>query len=214
MAAEPYNVDAEISGLCNTGLHASILTGVILRLMTGHFADAEHISDPELTRFIWDADPSESKILIVPVWQWATPGSQQRPAIVVKRNALRVQQLGLSDGEAVLSGPDLDSVPANATANCQVGMIGSHTVFAIATLAAQAERLGAEIATRLIQYANAIKSELGFHRCRVAEIGAINKLEESSETFVVPVTVAYKYVNAWTVWSEAPFLKRLVVETR
>ena len=92
-------------------------------------------------------------------------------------------------------------------------MVGSHTVFAVARAAAQVDVLSAEIATRLIQYQQAIQAEFGFNRFRVAEVGAISKLEEASETFVVPVTVAYTYVEAWSVWTEAPYLKRITIGT-
>lgn len=213
MANEPYNIDEEISSLCSTGLRQNILTGIALRLLTRHFSVKKGIQDPRLKGFIWSANPAGSKILIVPVWRWLTPGSQQRPAIVVKRNALRPRQLGLADGQAVVPGLDPNKIPANQEMVSQVAMAGSHTIFAIAAVPVQAELLSTEIATRFIQYAQAIQSEFGFSRFRVAEIGALAKVEESSEHFVVPVTVAYTYVDAWTVWSSAPFLKRIVVET-
>ena len=213
MADEPYNIDREISSLCSTGLRQNVLTGVVLHLMTRHFSVAKGIQDPRLKGFIWSASPQESRILIVPVWRWLTPGSQQRPAIVVKRNALRPRQLGLADGQAIVPGLDPDKIPANQETVSQVAMVGSHTIFAIGAVPAQAELLSTEISTRLIQYAQAIQSEFGFNRFRVAEIGALAKVEESSEHFAVPVTVAYTYVDAWIVWSAAPFLKRIVVET-
>lgn len=213
MSSEPYNVDAEISSLRSTGLRSNTLTGIILKLLTTHFSRERGIQDPRLKSFIWNADLTESKILIVPVWHWQTPGSQQRPALVIKRNALQTRQLGLGDGQAIVPGLSSEKIPANQEVVSQIAVAGSHTIFAIAAVPTQAELLSTEVATRLIQYAQAIQNEFDFSKFRVAEIGALAKIEESSEHFVVPITVAYTYVDAWTVWSAAPLLKQLVVET-
>jgi hypothetical protein len=213
MANEPYNLDVEVSSLCSTGLRPHILTGVVLRLLTRHFSTTRGIQDPRLQGYIWDDDPRTSKILIVPVWRWLTAGSEARPALVVKRNALRPRQLALADGQALVAGIDADRIPADHEAVAQIAVVGSHTIFAIATNPAEVELLSTEVWIRLIQYAQAIQTEFGFNRFRVAEIGALSKVEESSEKFVVPVTVAYTYVDAWSVWSASPFLKRLVTRT-
>ena len=212
MAVEPYNIDEEISSLCSTGLRPHTLTGIVLRLLTRHFSTARGIQEPQLQSYIWDDDPKVSKILIAPVWRWLTPNQQQRPAILVKRNALRPRQLALGDGQTLVGEISEDKIPANQEVISQIAMAGSHTVFAVAAAAAQAELLGNEISMRLIQYQQAIQKDFGFNRFRVAEIGALSKVEESDETFAVPITVAYTYVDAWSIWSSAPFLKRLVTK--
>lgn len=212
----PYNLDKEISSLCTEGLRPSVLTGVILRLITRHFSVERGIQHPKLKSYIWNRDPRTTKILIVPVWRWLTLSSQLRPAIVVKRNALRPRQLGISDGEAVTASEprsDTDRIPLNQEAISQIAVAGSHTIFALANEADAAEILSTEVWTRLMQYQQAIQTEFGFHRFRVAEIGPISKLEEASEDFVVPITVAYAYIEAWSVWSSSPFLKRIAFET-
>ena len=93
----------------------------------------------------------------------------------------------------------------------QLAMAGSHTIFAVAREPAQAELLGNEVSMRLVQYQQAIQNDFGFNRFRVAEIGALTKIEEANETFAVPITVAYTYVDAWSIWVSSPYLKRLVV---
>lgn len=214
MTSVPYNVDAEISTLCSTGLRPNLLTGVLLRLLTRHFSTAKGIQDPQLQSYIWSANALNTKILIVPVWKWLTPGSQLRPAIVIKRNALRPRQLGLGDGQSLISGtPRSDGVPINQPVKSQVAMAGSHTIFAISEEPGEAELLSTEVAIRLIQYQQAIQKEFGFNRFRVAEIGPLAKIEEATEDFAIPVTVAYMFIDAWSVWSAAPFLKRVVFET-
>jgi hypothetical protein len=214
MADEPYNLDKEISSLCATGLRPHILTGVLVRLLTSHFSRERGIQDPQLKSYIWKADPRESRILIEPVWRWLTLGSQMRPALVVKRNALQPRQLALGDGQSVIGdGIDETRMPVNEETVSQVAVVGSHTMFAIATVPAQAELLATEVYVRLIQYQQAIQREFLFSRFRVAEVGPLAKLEESSESFVVPVTVAYSFIDAWSVWSAAPFLKRIVVQS-
>lgn len=212
MAEFPYDIDREVSSLCSTGLRPMVLTGVVLRLLTRHFSVAKGISHPQLKEYIWSSDPTQSKILIVPVWLWQMPGQQQRPALVVRRNALRPQQIGIADGEAVVVELSSRQVPAAGHAEAQVAATGSHTIFAIADVPAQAEVLATEIYSRLLQYQQAIQSEFGFKRFRVAEMGALAKLEEADESFVVPVTLAYSYIEAWLVVTEAPYLKRVTIE--
>lgn len=213
MSLDPYNVDAEISSLCATGLRPNIVTGIVLHLLIRHFSDEKYIKEPQLKSFIWSNDAKLSKILIVPVWRWMIPGAQKRPALLVKRNALQPRTLGLGDGQAIL--PDLSetNIPADGESSSQVAMLGSHTVFAISENAAQVELLATEVYSRLIQYAQAIQNEFLFNRFRVAEIGAVSKLEEHSESFVVPITLAYAYIDAWKIPSVAPFLKRVAFET-
>lgn len=213
MALEPYNVDATVSSLNSTGLRPHTLTGIILRLLTRAFSVAAGIQHPQLKGYIWTNNPETTKILIAPVWRWNTPGMGARPALLVKRNALRPRQLGLADGQAVIGGLNGDKIPVNEEPIAQVGVVGSHTVFALSKNPAEAEWLSTEVAIRLIQYAQAIQNEFGFNRFRVAEIGAISKLEESSEHFAVPITVAYMYMDAWRIVSESPLLKRLVLQT-
>ena len=212
MPSEPYNIDREISSLCSTGLTPHILTGVILRLMTRHFSTAKGIQEPQLKGFIWNSDPRTTKILIEPVWRWMTQSLQLRPAIIVKRNALRPRQLALADAQSVIGEISSEKIPADRSEVAQIAFAGSHTVFAISETAAQADLLGTEIALRLIQYQQAIQNDFGFNRFRVAEIGAVSKLEEASQNFAVPITVAYAYVDSWAVWSESPFLKSITVE--
>ncbi len=211
----PYNLDQDISALCTTGLRPNILTGVMLRLLTRHFSVERGIQDPQLKSYIWSSNPRNTKILIVPVWHWLTVASQLRPAIVVKRNALRPRQLGIADGQALTAGElreDTERVPSNQEATSQIAVAGSHTIFALSEKSGEIELLSTEVWTRLIQYQQAIQKEFGFSRFRVAEIGPLAKLEEAPETFVVPITVAYAYIEAWSVWSTAPFLKRIVFQ--
>lgn len=213
MADSPYNVDAEISSLCSTGLRPELLTGVVLRILTHHFSREKGISHPQLKSYIWSNNIKDTKINIVPLWRWDTRKAQNRPAIVVKRNALRPKQIALADGASLVHDFNPNKVPSNQPATQQVAMIGSHTIFALSTIPYQAEIIGSEISSRLIQYAQVFQSEFGFHRFRVAEIGALNKVEEASEYFSIPITVAYTYVDAWQVWSTSPYLKRLVFGT-
>lgn len=212
MATEPFNVDATISSLCSTGLRPHTLTGIVLKLLTRHFSSAKGIQEPRLAHYIWNNDARATKILIAPVWRWLTPGAQMRPAILVKRNALRPRQMALGDGQTLISEFGSDRLPASQEVTSQIAMAGSHTIFAIAGAAAEAELLGNEISMRLIQYQQAIQRDFDFNRFRVAEIGALSRLDEDNETFVVPVTVAYTYVDAWSIWSSSPYLKQFIMQ--
>lgn len=208
-----YDIDKEVSSLCATGLKPQILTGILLRLLTRHFSTPKGIQEPQLKSYIWNPDPAASKILIVPVWQWNTRAVQKRPALVLKRNSLEPRTLGLGDGQAVIPALSDVNVPADAPAGCQVAMSGSHTIFALSEQPVEAELLSTEVFMRLMQYQQAIQDEFGFNRFRVAEVGPVARLEESSETFAVPVSVGYAYVESWQIVTAAPYLKRVVLET-
>lgn len=211
MADVPYNVDCEISSLISTGLRVNTLTGIILHLLTRHFASESLIADPRLKRFLWRPDITASKILIIPIFEWETQQVQQRPALTVKRNAIRSDKLAIGDGLALNAPPSLSQIPSNVPPTLQIGFRGSHTVFAISTKPMEAELLAAEVATRLSQYAQVITREFNFHEFRLEEIGEVARMEEHVENFVVPVTVAYTYIDAWQLVSAAPFLSRIAL---
>lgn len=212
MDEAPYNVDQEVSSLCATGLRPQILTGVLLRLLTEHFSDGRRIQEPQLKGYIWNSDPGISRISIMPVWHWLTRGAQKRPALLIKRNALQPRTLGLGDGLALISETHAAAVPNDSPGLAQVAVDGSHTVFALSSAAAEAELLSTEVFCRLLQYQQIIQDEFSFQRFRVAEVGPLHKLEEHSETFVVPVNLAYAYIDAWQLVSSAPFLKSIALQ--
>lgn len=214
MAGTPFDVDVAPSSLETTGLRLNVLTGLFLDLLATHFSSAAHIRDPLLQGYIWNADSTLSKILIVPSWKWQTADQQRRPGIVVRRDALQFSGIGLADGAAIIGDRSETRIPSIADETLHVLASGSHTLFALSAQPGQVERLADEIALRILHFQQALRKEFGFHTFRVAGIGALADIEEASEYFAVPVTVSYSLDEAWSVPTEAPFLKRIVVTTQ
>lgn len=214
MSTAPFDVDVAPSGLETTGLRLNALTGLFLDLLATHFSSASHIRDPLLQGYIWSGDATLSKILIVPSWKWQTADQQRRPAVVIRRDALQFSTLGLADGAAMIGDRSDTQIPSVADEILHVLASGSHTLFALSAQAGQAERIADEVAIRILHFQQVLRKEFGFHTFRVAGIGPLSEIEEASEYFTVPVTVAYSLDEAWRVPTEAPFLKRIVVTTQ
>jgi hypothetical protein len=87
--------------------------------------------------------------------------------------------------------------------------VGSHTLFCIGGTGAQAETLATEVRRDLTEFGPAILKTFCLLRFQVVEVGAISELEESTENFVVPVTVGYAFQENWQLLQQAPTLKRI-----
>lgn len=87
--------------------------------------------------------------------------------------------------------------------------IGSHTLFCIGGSGAQAELLATEVQREMTEFGPVIHKVMGLHRFQAAEVGEIGELEESTENFVVPVTVAYAFEQRWILLQQAPRLSAI-----
>jgi hypothetical protein len=88
--------------------------------------------------------------------------------------------------------------------------VGSHTLFCIHGKGAAAEILATEVQREINRFGPALVEDLGFLlRWRVTDVGAISELEESRESFVVPVTVGWAYWDAWTLERESLKLRKV-----
>lgn len=212
MSEQPFNVDPVPSSICSTGLRLNTVQGILLGLLRSHFSQANYIFDPRLRDYIWSNDETVSRILIAPDWHWKTPGQQRRPAVVTRRSALRLGKVAIGDGASLVGGPSPVLVPANGSPTMMLSFVGGYTVSARAIEPAQAELLADEVARRLYQFQQVIRSDFGFSDFRVTSIDETSKVEEASEYFSVPIRIEYAYHETWEIVTEAPFLKRIVLE--
>lgn len=207
----PFDLNAEVSSLCSTGLRPQTLTGAFLRLMAQKFSVPENIRDPRIRHYVWSPDDTLSKILIIPAYKWQAGTLQNRPAVVVKRNQWTISPLGIGDGLMVPAWHS-DQIPANPE-EMYIGVTGSHTMFIVARTAAEVEMLSTEVAMNLIHFGQAIRNDLMMDKLQVTEVGPVAIVEEDKENFAVPVTVAYTYVEAWTIVAETPLFKGMLLTT-
>ncbi len=206
---EPYNVDDEVSSLCATGLVPQQLTGIIMKLVTRKFSDANTIQHPLLKKYIWRPDVTQSQLFVAPNYRWDPQVAQQRPAVIIQRNSLQPVSIALGDSGTPTSAADPEYIPGARQMACS--MQGSHTVFCMAPAPAQAEILSTELYVSLLHYNQMIRSELNMNRFRVMEIGNISRIEESDDHFAVPISVVYSWIESWQVVEESPALRRAMV---
>lgn len=182
-----------VSSTCSTGLKTYIITGVILQILRVHFSTKTNIVDRQLNDYVWTDDYKTTGILIEEVTKWDRRNTQERPSLLVKRNATGFAKIGLNDG----------GHGDTYTKMCS----GSHTVFAIGQSGMEAERLASEAANGILFVSPIIRSEMKFMDFTVAQIGGVSKLQESNEHWVVPITVAWSHAVTWSVVSAGPLLK-------
>jgi len=194
----PQFFGTTVSSICHYLARPILLTGMFRDVLIRHFCAAEYIEAPELRHLIWKQTLGQSKILVESVHRWKPHLTEQRPAIIVKRNAYSNQRKGIGDK---LQGP-----PADIIGNPHYGTfwVGSHTLFCIGGSGAQAELLATEVQREITQFGPLIRRLMRLHRIQVVEVGEIGELEEATENFVVPVTVGYAYEENWMLVQQAP----------
>lgn len=162
------------------------LDGWIRYWMQQHYADANNIWEPDLQARVWK-ETDDTGILIETVGRWKPQLTELRPALIVKGHALRpmIQGLGANRMQGNPNGKHFYSTLFN----------GSHTVFCISRAEGECKLLAGETYHELLKFAPAVRHRLDLVRCTLAEVGEMAKLEEASENFVVPVTIAYAF---WT----------------
>ncbi|RIZ71260.1 MAG: hypothetical protein D0530_04860 [Methylococcales bacterium] len=188
-----------VSSLCISKLKPLILTGIFVSIARQHFSLADNLREESLREFIWNADDTKSKIMIESATRWKTNIVQQRPAIMVKR-----MDLHMSD--SITFG---DRLQGGTGTPCAVVLMGSHTLFCIASSAAEAETLGTELFFQLVEFKPLLQQEFMFLKLKIDNFGQIAKLEESSEHWVTPITVSYAFSHAWVIDKIAPVLKSI-----
>lgn len=200
----------KVSSLCSYGMRPHVMTGFLRQLLIGHFSDPNNIEDPRVRRQIktiggWkptDSGLNPSGILIESITRWAPNTADKRPAVLIKRNGWKWSSRLIGDkteinyytGETSYSG----------------FWEGSHTLFCLAQNGAETEFLATEVVKFLILFSPLIKEQMNFFRFYVSEVGGVGEVQEVTQGYAVPVTVAYVAEEAWTLQPLAPRLKRIV----
>jgi hypothetical protein len=181
------------SALCHLGQRPLVITGIIRRLLISHFANSLNIEDPDLKTFIWQNNLATG-ILIESVQRWIGSLVEKRPAVLLKRNAYRNMRVLLNDR----SGTDEQGNEEYLTL-----WVGSHTLFCIQETGASCEILATEVQRELTQFAPVVKQRLDLVKFHVTEVGEASEVEESTQNFLIPITVGWAYQEKWKVIPEA-----------
>lgn len=179
-----------------------MITGLLRDLMTKHFAGPRNIEEPDLRHLIWRAGVT-TDILIESITRWRGEVVQKRPAVIIKPNGRQNVRLLWGDK----AGPTEQGFMQYLTF-----WAGSHTLFCIHESGASAEILATEVQREVTQFAPAIVQYLGLHKWQVTEVGGVAELEESRESFVIPVTVGWVYEERWKLELESLKLRKVTLD--
>ena len=189
------------SNPCSFGLTPILMTGFLLQWLGDHFSRRQNVEHPELRDILWRAN-TRNGILIASITDWDPKAVEKRPGIIIKRNAWTAERLAIDDR--------LTPTPDGDEHYCTL-MRGSHTIFCLAGEGGEVEILGAEVFRELLGFSSLIRRTLNLNRFGVSELGPVNELQEATENYAVPVTVAYASQLAWNIEQDAPKLKRFVL---
>jgi len=188
-----------ISSLCERGWQPLLLTGMIRDALIRHFAAPIQIEQPDLRRYIWQSGP-ETGILIESVHRWRGDVVEKRPALLIKRNAYQNKRVMIAD---------LSGITEQGFDNHTNFWVGSHTVFCIHGTGASVEILATEVQRFFNGFSPIVRQYLGLHQFAVMEVGAISEVEEASENFLVPITLAWTYQERWLLEQQSLPIRRI-----
>jgi hypothetical protein len=184
-----------------------ILTGLFIQFTRSHFADADNIINDKFKGYIWDTT-ADSKIKIDAAYKWDPTHVQQRPSIFIKREAVQV-----NDKYNLGHGKHLSHVNLNGShtgADYSLFVQGGHTIICVGQTAAEAENLGFEVFFKYLQYRDVLKKEGNLGSLNIAGIGPVQKVDENKENWSVTISLSWIYAHEWTLYQEAPILKKVV----
>ncbi len=211
MATEPQAIQPPVSSLCTTGLDPYLITGLLLQELREHFLHGVRIEHSRLQGLRWVpsvADPNTSDverttILLEPVYTWDPRHTQARPAVLVRRDAVKLEnnrwmgnnmaqpQFGAGDGSETHIMP----------------ITGGHTLLCIATAAGIVETLAMEVARLFYRSGLVFTRKFPFNSFMVTQVSEVQRIEESDEHFAVAVQLQYAYTDQWTIVQQNPLMK-------
>jgi len=200
---------AKLSALCSFGHTPRLMTGIIRQILLQNFVDEQNVRNAHLRNYlrengVWSEGP-DSGIYIESLLRWRPELTGSRPALVIKEGDWDWMRVGIGDR---------GSVDWRSGKQSYLGYWkGTHTVFAIGGEGPETQILGAEVAKLLLWYGQLIAEQMSLHRFVPLQLGAPRALQEATENYVVPVSVAYVAEEQWSTQADAPRLKRIVFNT-
>ena len=192
----------DVSYLCDNGWQPLLITGFLRDLLIRQWSNPTNIISPEMKQYVWK-EQVNSGILIESVYRYRPDLVEKRPAIMIKRNAFKDMPLGLGGGFIFGGGEAAYANEKGAITRHTTMFVGSHTLFCIHGTGASTEILAAEVLGQLIACMWPIRQNLGLRNFSVTDVGAIQELEESTENYVIPITVGWAYEHVWQLKNES-----------
>lgn len=197
---------SSVSAACEYGVTQTVMTGALRHAIGIHFSDTQNIVSASVRERIkrngvWQDKNPATGIIIESLHRWTPESAEQRPAIILKENQWDWSRIVIGDKAAEDS--------RNGREYFTGHWIGSHTIFAIANEAAEAQTLGWETLNHLKMAQKEISGQLDLQRFMPISIGDVAAMQESSEHYLVPIVVGYVVPFSWSMQPEAPRLKRI-----
>lgn len=213
-AQNPENRFHTPSSYETIGPSPTSLTNFLISWLRIQCGDANNFRDMILrnatpgpaTDYVWRKE-GPSGIVIEHAGMWAKAKVEQRPALVVKDGDWDFRPYGIG-GNALMGSDSL-----NPQARFSQTFMGSNTIFCISREPAEAMRLAWEIAVGLYESANEIRNSLCLQRFVLAKFGGIGKIKEATDSYGVPISLAYGGELNWTLRPEAPRFKTFEMQT-
>lgn len=177
------------------------ITRLIVQWLRQHYVPG-NIQQPAIQDNTW-LPTDDTKILIESYTKWKPQLTEKRPGLIVKRHQVQALQDGI--GNRMMGGAGAEGLKDYRS----VRLVGSHSVFCVAGEGGEAEVLAAETYRELMKFAPKMTERLGLIRTVLSSIGEISLLEEATENFAIPVTIAYAFWDTWRIDElDAPLLAR------
>jgi hypothetical protein len=130
---------------------------------------------------------------------WTPTRAGRRPAVIVKRNSWKhIKRLTFGSVAA--------QTEEGHTEYAKLWR-GSHTLFCIAPEGAEAENLTTEVRNFMMRFGPVFRRYLQLLMFEMMEVGELHLLEEATLSYVVPITIAYGWNEAWIVRQHVPPLQ-------
>jgi len=145
---------------------------------------------------------ADTGIVIESLHVWRPELTEAKPALILKEGTWNWKRLGIGDR--------LGTDYKTGTETFAGMWAGSHVIFALGKQGAEAQSIAIEAMKCLLMYQTQISEQFEMARFVPVSIGEVSALKESTETYVVPLTVAYNVFETWKLTPEAPRTKRIV----
>lgn len=213
----PQDVRGGLDYLCSQGWSPVLMTGYLRDTLIRVWSDPDGFIIPSMSQYLWNAADGNG-IIIEPSYRFDPNTVGRRPAIFIKRNRVQLKPTGLSGG--LIQGYDGNpTIGKGSTSYRETVFIGSHTLFLVGSKAGFTEALVNETVSRMLPFLNVIQNKLNLKILLLSEIGDVSKLEEYSDSFVVPITIAWAFSQVWALTDnslpmKAPDLSLLLTDSQ
>lgn len=194
------------SRLCLGGMTDELITGMTVNLLRRHFTVWKNLEDPYLQKedFAWKKGEDRG-VLIDALEDWEPGAASHRPALLIRLNDVDDERIAIGDKVS-----EDDQGNAAYTTLC----VGSNTVVCLAGNAREAKALASEVRRQLRWFGNPISRVARLVRWRVLKKGQAVQVQESTDNWMVPVTVGWAYTESWTLTQVARPLRRVENDIR